>query len=87
MPLFDLGFGEGAAPLGISEYSVSRRDAYSIVDLRVGIGGDNWTLSAVGSNLTDEHYLEEVIPAPEFGGSFDHPGSQRRYGLELSFRY
>jgi iron complex outermembrane receptor protein len=87
MPLFDLGFGEGSAPLGIAEYSVSRRDAYTIVDLRLGIGGDNWTLTAFGTNLTDEHYLEEVIPAPEFGGSFDHPGSQRRYGLELSFQY
>jgi len=88
MPLFDLGvFGEGSAPLGIAEYSVSRRNSYSIVDLRIGIGGDNWTLTGFATNLTDEKYLEEVIPAPEFGGSFNHPGSQRRYGVELSFRY
>ncbi len=87
MPLFDIGFGAGSAPLGIAEYSVSRRDAYSLVDLRLGISGDTWTLTVFGTNLTDEKYLEEVIPAPEFGGSFDHPGSQRRYGVELQFRF
>ena len=37
--------------------------------------------------LTDENYSEEVIPAPEFGGTFDHPGSQRRYGVELSLDF
>ena len=46
-----------------------------------------WAVSVFGSNLNDEKYLEEVIPAPEFGGSFDHPGSQRRYGVELQFRF
>jgi iron complex outermembrane receptor protein len=87
MPLFDLGFGEGAAALGIAEYSNARRDEFSIVDLRIGIGGDNWTLTGFAMNLTDEKYLEEAIPAPEFGGVFSHPGTQRRYGVELSFRY
>lgn len=87
MPLFELGFGPGAGGLGIAEYSVSKRDAFSLVDLRVGIGGDSWTLTAFGTNLTDESYLEEVIPAPEFGGNFNHPGTERRYGLELSYRY
>ncbi len=87
MPLFDIGFGAGSGGLGIAEYSVSRRDEFSLVDLRMGVRGDSWTLTVFGTNLTDEKYLEEVIPAPEFGGSFDHPGSQRRYGVELQFRY
>ncbi len=87
MPLFGLGFGPDAAGLGIAEYSNARRDAYSIVDLRVGIRGENWTLTGFAMNLTDEKYLEEVIPAPEFGGSFNHPGAQSRYGVEVSFRY
>ena len=72
---------------GIAEYSVAQRDSYSIVDLRAGIGGENWTLTAFATNLTDEKYVEEIIPAPEFGGTFDHPGTQRRYGLELSYRF
>ncbi len=87
MPLFELGFGAGAGALGIADFSVSRRDEYTTVDLRVGIRGDNWSLTAFGANLTDEKHLEEVIPAPEFGGSFDHPGSQRRYGVEVSFDF
>ena len=37
--------------------------------------GEKRTLTAFATNLTDEKYLEEVIPAPEFGGSFNHPGS------------
>ena len=57
------------------------------MDLRVGIRGKNWTLTGFADNLTDEKFLEEVIPAPEFGGSFDHPGSMRRYGIELGFRF
>lgn len=86
-PLFELGFGPGAGGLGIAEYSVARRDEYAIVDLRMGFGNDNWTVTAFASNLTDESYLEEVIPAPEFGGNFNHPGTERRLGLELSYRY
>lgn len=86
-PLFELGFGTGAGALGIADFSVSRRDAFTNVDLRVGVQGGNWTLTAFASNLFDEKYLEEVIPAPEFGGSFDHPGSRRRVGMELSFQF
>jgi iron complex outermembrane receptor protein len=87
MPLFELGFGPGAGGLGIGEYSVSRRDAFATVDLRAGIQGGNWTLSGFVMNATNEKYLEEVIPAPEFGGSFNHPGTQRRYGVELQFNF
>lgn len=87
MPLFELGFGEGAGALGIADFSNARRDAYATVDVRAGIQGQNWTLTGFVSNLTDEDYLEEVIPAPEFGGSFNHPGSRRRYGVEVSFRF
>jgi len=87
MPLFELGFGEGAGGLGIADYSVAQRDSFALVDLRMGVGNDNWTVTAFATNLTDEAYLEEVIPAPEFGGNFNHPGTERRLGLELSYRY
>jgi iron complex outermembrane receptor protein len=87
MPLFELGFGEGAGALGIAEYSNARRDSYATMDLRIGLRGDTWSVTAFGANLTDEKYLEEVIPAPEFGGSFNHPGSRSRYGIEVSFDF
>jgi iron complex outermembrane receptor protein len=87
MPLFELGFGAGAGGLGIAEYSNTQRDDYTTVDLRFGVRGENWAVTVFGQNLTDEKYIEEAIPAPEFGGVFNHPGPQRRYGLELSFDF
>jgi len=87
MPLFEMGFGAGAGALGIAEYSVAQRDAYATVNLRAGLQGEKWSVTAFATNLTDEKYLEEVIPAPEFGGSFDHPNARRRIGLEVSFNF
>jgi iron complex outermembrane receptor protein len=87
MPLIELGFGAGAGGLGVADYSNAQRDAYSTVNLRVGLEGDNWSIAAFASNLTDEKYLEEVIPAPEFGGTFDHPNARRRIGLEVGFSF
>jgi iron complex outermembrane receptor protein len=86
-PLFELGFGAGAGAFGIAEYSVAKRDTYATVNLRVGLQGDKWTVSAFALNLTDEKYLEEVIPAPEFGGTFDHPNARRRVGVEVGFSF
>ena len=87
MPLFEDNFGAGAGALGTAEYSNALRNEYSTVNLRVGLQGEKWTVTAFVLNLTDEKYLEEVIPAPEFGGVFNHPGTQRRAGLEVSFRF
>jgi iron complex outermembrane receptor protein len=70
-----------------SNFKVTERDAYSLVNLRAGVGGDNWTLVAFVKNALDEEYLEEVIPAPEFGGTFDHPGTERRFGVEATYRF
>jgi len=81
--VFDLFF-PGA---GTADYSLTRRDSYETLDVRVGISSGNWTLAAVGFNITDEKYLEEVITAPEFGGEFIHPGTQRRWGVEFGYSF
>ena len=86
-PLFELGFGAGAGALGTGDFSNARRDEYSTLDLRVGIESKNLSLTVFVNNATDENYLEEVIPAPEFGGSFIHPGSLRRAGVELDYSF
>lgn len=86
-PLFELGFGAGAGALGIADFSNARRNSYYTVNVRAGVEGENWSLIGFVSNLTNEKFLEEVIPAPEFGGSFDHPGTRRRYGVELNFKF
>lgn len=76
-----------AFPLGPANYSVAQRDAYSLVNLRAGISGDNWSLVGFANNAFNETYLEEVIPAPEFGGSFIHPGTERRLGIEATLKF
>ncbi|ASK88631.1 TonB-dependent receptor [Sphingorhabdus sp. SMR4y] len=72
---------------GIADYSKTQRDAYGIVNLRAGIKSDRWRLTAFANNLFKKHYLEEVIPAPEFGGSFSTPGSLRQIGVEFGFDF
>ncbi len=84
-----IGFEAAAigAPIAPGEYSVAERDAYMLANVRVGVETDRWTAALWVNNLTDEEYLEEVIPAPEFGGSFIHPGTLRRAGVDFTYRF
>jgi len=70
-----------------TDFSKSKRDAFSTVNMRIGFDAEKWTLTAWGRNLTDERYLEEVIPAPEFGGSFLHQAGGVSYGVDLKYRF
>ena len=74
----------GVPGIGLGDYSRTRRDDYATLDLRAGIAGQQWQVVVFGKNVTDEEYLEENITAPEFGGSFIHPGAEARWGLELT---
>ena len=69
------------------DFSKSSRDAYDTLNLRVGLEAENWTVTAWGRNITDEEYLQEVIPTPEFGGSFNHQSGLRSYGVDFSYRF
>ena len=69
------------------DFSNAKRDAYNTVNLRVGVEGERWEATAWGRNITDEKYLEEVIPAAEFGGSFIHPATTAVYGVDVVFRF
>ncbi|MEM7349206.1 MAG: TonB-dependent receptor, partial [Acidobacteriota bacterium] len=73
--------------LGVADYSLTRRDSYETLDLRLGATTAKWGITLFANNLGDEEYLEEVITAPEFGGSFIHPGALRRVGVELAYRF
>ncbi|MEM9500541.1 MAG: TonB-dependent receptor [Pseudomonadota bacterium] len=75
------------AEVGNADYSVTERDTFAILDLRVGVETENWSVIAFAENLTDERYLNEVIPAIEFGGSFISPGGLRRFGVELGYSF
>lgn len=73
--------------VGDADYSITQRKAFGVLDLRVGFEGENWSITAFADNLLDEEYLNEVIPAVEFGGSFISPGGLRRFGVEAGFKF
>jgi iron complex outermembrane receptor protein len=70
-----------------SDMSKSVRDEYSLIDLRASLIGENLTLTVWGRNIADEEYLAEVIPAPEFGGSFIHEAPYATYGIDLKYNF
>ena len=70
-----------------ANYGLTQRNAYDIVNLRIGLQSDFWSITGFAKNLFDNEYLEEVIPAPQFGGSFIHPGAKVRYGLEVVYKF
>lgn len=83
--LFNLVFGSEF--LGTGNFSQSKRNAYDVINLRGGIQAENWSLIAFVENLAESEYLDEVIPAPEFGGSFTSPGGRRSYGIQARFNF
>ena len=82
LPNLFTGFG-----FGNGDFSRQKRDAYSALNLRLGVEGENWTATAWGRNVGDEDYLQEIIPAPEFGGSFIHQSPGDSYGVEVTYRF
>lgn len=75
------------AAVGDGKYDVAQRDAYGIVNLRAGIQSDNFGLSVFANNVFNKKYLNEVITAVEFGGSFITPGTRRMIGVEGSYKF
>jgi len=73
--------------LGTGNFSNTQRESYEVLNLRATLRGDNWRVTAFANNALDEEFLAEVIPAPEFGGSFFSPGAQARYGVEVGFDF
>jgi iron complex outermembrane receptor protein len=73
--------------VGDADYSVSRRDTFGVMDLRIGIESQSWSITAYAENLFNEKYLNEVITAVEFGGSFISPGGRQRFGVELGYKF
>jgi iron complex outermembrane receptor protein len=63
-------------------YSVTTRDAIDLVDLRIGLEGDKWGVTAWSQNLTDEEYNAEFSP-----GGFLFRALPLRYGLEFSYSF
>lgn len=79
----------GGVPPGPHQQNFSNayRDAYSTINARMSFAFSNMSLAFWANNLTNEKYLQEIIPAPEFGGSFIHPSALKGYGIDLSYRF
>jgi iron complex outermembrane receptor protein len=73
--------------VGDADYSVSQRDTFGVFDLRVGLDAERWSITAYAENLFNEKYLNEVITAVEFGGSFISPGARQRFGVEFGYKF
>ena len=82
LPNFFTAFG-----FGRGDFSKQHRKPYQTTNLTITLQADRWDLSAWATNLFDEDYLAEVIPAPEFGGSFIHDSYGRTFGLRASYRF
>ena len=69
------------------DFSKTERNAYQLVNARLGVRGDTWDVTAWSRNLANKQYLAEVIPAPEFGGSFLNSGTGRAFGVQAGIRF
>jgi iron complex outermembrane receptor protein len=69
------------------DFTNASRDSYSTLNARIALEAETWTLAVYGKNITDEQYLQEVIPTPEFGGSFLHPSALAEYGVEFTYNF
>ena len=70
-----------------ADYSKTSRDAFTLLNARLGFSSNHWDVIAWSRNLADKKYLAEVIPAPEFGGSFIHQGLGRSVGVDVNYRF
>jgi iron complex outermembrane receptor protein len=69
------------------------RDPVELLNLRVGLGTDTWSVTAWSKNLTDEEYNAEWSPGPQF---FPNPGYTNNFvfkaqpmvwGVEFKYRF
>lgn len=87
-PTLFSGFAPPAFPILFdANFGNTQRDAFTLLNGRIGFSNDNLSVAAFGRNLTNKRYLAEVIPAPEFGGSFIHDAPGRSYGVEVSYSF
>ncbi len=73
--------------VGNANYGVARREAFGVLNLRAGIEVGDFTAAIFAENALNREYLNEVIPAIEFGGSFISPGARRLVGAEVGYRF
>ena len=73
----------------ISEVNIGTIPSRELLNLRAGIGNDNWTAELWVKNATDELYASNAfyIPNPFFIALVPTFGNQRRIGLDLKYSF
>jgi len=68
-------------------YNITSRDPVSLVDLRLGLQAETWTLTAWSKNLTNKIYNAEFSPGNVGGAGFLWRAPPRRFGVDLDYRF
>jgi iron complex outermembrane receptor protein len=63
-------------------YNTTSRNPVSLLDMRLGLNADKWSVTAWAKNLTDEKYNAEFSP-----GGFLFKALPRRYGVEFNYQF
>jgi iron complex outermembrane receptor protein len=63
-------------------YNLTSRDPIDLVDLRIGLEGEKWAVTAWSKNLNDEEYNAEFSP-----GGFLFRALPQRYGVEFTYEF
>jgi iron complex outermembrane receptor protein len=68
-------------------YNITSRDPVSLVDMRIGLQAEKWTVTAWSKNLTNKIYNAEFSPGNVGGAGFLWRALPRRYGVDLDYRF
>lgn len=68
-------------------YNITSRDPVSLVDLRLGLQAERWTLTAWSKNLGNKIYNAEFSPGNVGGAGFLWRALPRRYGVDFDYRF
>jgi iron complex outermembrane recepter protein len=71
----------------------TKRDAVELVNVRLGLDSNTWSVTAWAKNLTDEEYNSEWSPGPQFfpnagyTNNFVFKALPQRWGVDLAYRF
>ncbi len=63
-------------------YNTTSRDPVDLLDARLGLEGEKWSVTAWSRNLTNEKYNAEFSP-----GGFLFRALPRRYGIDIAYKF
>jgi iron complex outermembrane receptor protein len=68
-------------------YNITSRDPVNLLDLRLGLHAEKWTVTAWSKNLTNTIYNAEFSPGNVGGAGFLWRALPRRYGIDVDYRF